>query len=491
MIRLFHNGRAVIHHGDSRDVLRMMPDCSVDSIVTDPPYALVSIVKRFGAPNAAPGRDVRAESGPYTRASAGFMGQTWDTGETAFAVEFWAQCLRVLRPGGHVIAFSGTRTYHRLACAIEDAGFEIRDQLAWCYGTGFPKSHDVSKGIDKRRGWAALPRLQVAIREARKALGISQSEAARRAGIIGPAERLGGGGYMWFETGMRAPTREQWPQIKTALRIGDEFDACFEEVEREITGTVDEWSNRSNYALTSKDGFRRDKPASDLARKWAGWGTALKPAWEPIALGRKPLIGTVAENVLALGTGAINIGACRVPGEGGKARENEASMERRYTENGSTNFAARPGPRGGDPLGKFPANILHDGSPEVSAAFGFYANGVERFFYSAKADKIDRAGSGHPTVKPVDVMRWCVRLVTPPGGTVLEPFAGSGTTAEACLHEGFRCIAIEREAKFFDDTCARVDAWRQLPAARRDRADYVRAEAEAAARAALYDGALL
>ncbi len=156
MSETFLNGRVTLHAGDSRDVLRTIADCSIDSIVTDPPYALVSISKRFGAANAAAVKVPEGKSGAYKRASAGFMGKQWGTGETAFAVEFWAECLRVLKPGGHVVAFSGTRTYHRMACAIEDAGFEVRDMLSWLYGSGFPKSHDVAKSLDKRGG--ALPR---------------------------------------------------------------------------------------------------------------------------------------------------------------------------------------------------------------------------------------------------------------------------------------------------------------------------------------------
>ncbi|WP_084526915.1 DNA methyltransferase [Kaistia soli] len=152
--RLFLGGRVTLHPGDCREMIRRIPDASIDSVVTDPPYALVSIGKRFGKEGAAPSKP--GKTGAYARASAGFMGKAWDTGETAFAEEFWAEVLRVLKPGGHVVAFGGTRSYHRLACAIEDAGFEIRDQLAWCYGAGFPKSHDIAKAIDKRGG--ALPR---------------------------------------------------------------------------------------------------------------------------------------------------------------------------------------------------------------------------------------------------------------------------------------------------------------------------------------------
>lgn len=340
--------------GDCRASMVAMEESSIDSCVTDPPYHLTSIVKRFGADNASPAKS--GKTGAYARASKGFMGQTWDGGDVAFQAETWAAVLRVLKPGAHLVAFSGTRTYHRMACAIEDAGFEIRDQLAWCYGSGFPKSHN--------------------------------------------------------------------------------------------------------------------QPG--------GWGTALKPAWEPICLARKPLVGTVAGNIGAHGTGAINIDACRIENEGGSPREGEASQEQRYAERGSTNFAALPGPRGGDPSGRWPANIIHDGSEEVLAHFpnvksgsltpeqqagGGFAGTVNcygtaqrggngsyeanegsaaRFFYCAKATTEERGeGNNHPTVKPVGLMRWLCRLVTPVGGTVLDPFAGSGSTLIAADAEQFDAIGCE------------------------------------------------
>lgn len=356
-----------VHHGDSREVLKGIPDASIDSCVTDPPYALVSISKRFGAEGASPAKS--GKTGAYARASAGFMGQKWDTGETAFDPAFWAEVLRVLKPGAHLIAFSGTRTYHRMACAIEDAGFEIRDQIGWLYGSGFPKSHNQSG-------------------------------------------------------------------------------------------------------------------------EWEGWGSALKPAWEPIVLARKPLIGTIAANLEEHGTGALNIDASRIGvGEGG-ARDGEESAARRYTDAGSTNFAPMPGPRGGDAKGRWPANVIHDGSEEVVDAFpeapgqqravgpehgakssvnvyGDYgardhfaprgdSGSAARFFYSAKADAADRCGSKHPTVKPIDLMAYLCRLVTRPGGTVLDPFAGSGSTGMACLREGFDCILIEREAQYVADIHRRL-----------------------------------
>jgi len=368
----FLDGRIELRAGDSRDVLKTIADNSIDSIVTDPPYALVSIVKRFG--NAKPENEKFAATNPtsaYRRASAGFMGKTWDTGETAFAVEFWAECLRVLKPGGHLVAFSGTRSFHRMACAIEDCGFEIRDQIGWTFGSGFPKSHNAGNG----------------------------------------------------------------------------------------------------------------------------WGTALKPAWEPICLARKPLSEkTVAANILQHGTGAINIDGCRVDGVIGKPGNLVDSTDVDQTSIARLGKAAGASYRGrlerGEISGRWPANIIHDGSEEVMAAFpdadgGNFPGGgkrssqtdsvygafngndqsaramgdsgsAARFFYTAKADADDRLGSKHPTVKPVDLMQWLCRLVTPPGGTVLDPFAGTGTTGEAAFREGFKAVLIEREEEYQKDIRRRM-----------------------------------
>jgi site-specific DNA-methyltransferase (adenine-specific) len=356
--------RCQVIHGDSREVLKTLAENSIDSAVTDPPYALVFIVKRFGKPNAAPAKGNDA----YVRASSGFMGQAWDTGETAFDPDFWREVLRVLKPGAHLVAFSGTRTYHRMACAIEDAGFEIRDQLQWLYGSGFPKSHNA-----------------------------------------------------------------------------------------------------------------RD-----------GWGTALKPAAEPIAFARKPLSEkTIAANVLRWGTGALNIDGCRVEGA---PRTTHASGNYRTRNDGPTMHEGFSVGEYASPAARWPANVIHDGSDEVVGCFpetaatgsrsaeskgrwsdaespivgcgGTNAKGTEysgdsgsaaRFFYTAKADAEDRLGSKHPTVKPVDLMQWLVRLVTPPKGLVLDPFAGTGTTGEAAFREGMRSILIEREERFVADIYRRVE----------------------------------
>lgn len=436
---LLLGGKVQLYCGDSREVLRTLPDASIDSVVTDPPYALVSIGKRFGKPGSAAVKVPAGGTGAYARASAGFMGKQWDTGETAFAIGFWREVLRVVKPGGHVVAFGGTRSYQRLACAIEDAGFEIRDAigdlfsldplvrafveslseaqldaflriadligfegaLAWVYGTGFPKSLDVSKAIDKAAG------------------------------------------------------------------------------------------------------------ATTAAATWEGWGTALKPAWEPVVLARKPLIGTVAENVLAHGTGALNVDGCLVAFAGG-ADEAECKGKNQYADFGSAprqNLVYGRDERAQtnyDASGRHPANLVHDGSDEVVAAFpevgvssggkgaasqktalaghvygdfsgetlGRNAGGLgdsgsaARFFYSAKADADDRIGSKHPTVKPVDLMRWLCRLVTPPGGVVLGPFAGTGSTGEAAWREGFRAVLIEREAEYQADIRRRMDLATEGPVGR-------------------------
>lgn len=407
-MKQFLGEKITLFGGDSREVLKECPDNSIDSILTDPPYALVSIVKRFGKPGSAPAKGNEA----FMRASKGFMGKTWDTGEVAFDPEFWAECLRVLKPGGHLLSFGGTRTYHRMTCAIEDAGFEIRDMMQWLYGSGFPKSHDVSKGIDK------------AADATRDVVGEKRSSIARKA------------------------------------RAGGEL------VGVDTTGL--EHLRRADITV----------PNTLAAQEWEGWGTALKPANEPICLARKPLSEkTVAANVLKWGTGAINIDGCRVEGrertEYGLATAKRTQGDVYGTPSASADFDAIKG--------RFPANVITDGSDEVVAAFpettsgswngkrtkpksnsiyGHYntpevespfagsTGSAARFFYAAKANKRDRAGSKHPTVKPIKLLRYLARLITPPSGIILDPFAGSGTTGEAAYMEGFQSILIEREEEY-------------------------------------------
>lgn len=428
MSERFLNDRVTMHCGDCLAVLPTLEENSIDSVCCDPPYHLTSIVKRFGSENAAPAKSNGA-TGVYKRASGGFMGKQWDGGDVAFRVETWREVFRVMKPGAHLIAFSGTRTYHRMACAIEDAGFEIRDQVGWAFGSGFPKSHNIGKSIDRAAG------------------------ADRR--IVGEVRRWGNSAGK---------------------------------------GRAGQYAN--GYERTEIGAERFDPitaPATDDARQWEGWGTALKPAWEPIVIARKPLSeSTIAENVLKWGCGALNIDACRV------ATDEVITATRNYLGGGlETGGMDKEGERiftryEQNQLGRWPANLITDGSEEVLAAFSESEDGVAiqrngggqkigntvysgsggdlvrpdvgyggkgsaaRFFYSSKADSDDRLGSKHPTVKPLDLMQYLCRLVTPPKGTCLDPFAGTGTTGEAAWREGFNAILIEREAEYQNDIRRRM-----------------------------------
>ena len=425
MREYFANDRATIYHGDCRDIMEgQLPDNWVDSIVTDPPYEL------------------------------GFMGKGWDGSGVAYNSEVWENAYRILKPGGHLLAFGGTRTWHRLASAIEDAGFEIRDSIAWMYGSGFPKSHDVSKGIDKAAGFQG---------------------------------RVVGRGTSW-----NRPNSIEGDTARMNISPG-EYDI---------------------------------KELSPAAQQWQGWGTALKPAFEPIVVARKPLIGTVAENVLAHGTGALNIDACRIGTEGGGThcgnRDEVGKCKGHDNAGRSTTGATVHGENA--TAGRWPANVILDESQaaELDAQSGVSVSkaadygpqggifrlhgfsslteleaavergekcpdgrnavetlrryrlsadrdnwrghndsgGASRFFYSPKASKKERPvvdGVAHPTVKPLALMRYLCKLVTPQGGTILEPFAGSGTTIEAALNEGFNVIGIEMTDEYLPLIMSRIE----------------------------------
>ena len=421
----------VLHLGDCLAIMRGMASDSVDAIVTDPPYEL------------------------------GFMGKSWDASGIANSVDMWREALRVLKPGGHLLAFSGSRTYHRMVVAIEDAGFAIRDQIMWVYGSGFPKSQNVSKAIDKQAG---------AEREV-----ISEGKALKR--MIPGADQDATGSWI------KDNGREYVPQVTRA--------------------------------------------ATPEAEQWEGWGTALKPAHEPICVARKPLIGTVAANVLAFGTGALNIGASRVEVTDAAYARN-CSGTRGADKEGATNIHTGGGSAA---AGRWPANLIHDGSAEVVALFpaeagaaapvrkrsgdkfrnsyGTFAGNIDeggstfqgdsgsaaRFFYCAKASRADRNegcvsgdapavangatmrdredadwsarnGNHHPTVKPTDLMAHLCRLVTPPGGLVLDPFMGSGSTGKACMREGFRFIGIDMTPEYVTIARARIEhEWGEVEAA--------------------------
>lgn len=465
-----------LYLGDCAEILRAWPDSSVDAVVTDPPYEL------------------------------GFMGKTWDKTGDAFKHQAWAECLRILKPGGHLLAFGATRTYHRLACAIEDAGFEVRDSIHWIYGSGFPKSYDVGKAVDQAGGSSPAEQSAV-LRAARERAGLTRDQVAAMVGCTTSSVRD------WEEgraRGAGRPVEHIVPSAQYRARLADLLGYTADE--RAIAGVRTDRRGDGTVIGLGHSGVEYGGPVTKEAARWDGWGTALKPAHEPIVLSRKPLLGTVVETVLEHGTGALHIGACRVPPTGeSRPRVDEASQERRYTERGSTNLAALPGVRGGDPAGRWPTNIVLSHPPRVvdgevvgdacasgcvegcpareldrqggarksgkleprhkrtaprlghGGAYGD-EGGASRFFptfrYEAKAPAHERPrlpdGTTHPTVKPLALMRWLVRLVTPPGGTVLDPFAGSGTTGEAAVREGARAILIERETTYAELIKARL-----------------------------------
>ena len=415
-------------HGNNLDLLAAVRDNFAHAVVTDPPYGL------------------------------GFMGKDWDAALPD--PRTWSECLRVLRPGGHLVAFGAPRLVHRLTCQIEDAGFEVRDQLLWVFGSGFPKSLDVSKAIDAAAG---------AVRERVPATG----------------------------------------GLHDNNNLND-----------------DGWANIEAAAPTQAS----NTPATpDAARQWSGWGTALKPAYEPIVLARKPLDGTVAQTVQRWGTGAINVDGCRVETDGSRplieVRHGDAPTQ--YGTYGARAEGSRSA--GTTTTGRWPANLIldeaagamldaqsgvrtsgrvtktYDSEPRESVAMStkgrkldpdmVYSDsgGASRFFYCPKASRSEReagldhlpprvvdpsrepdaaarqsprTGAGcsgeprrnhHATVKPVELMRWLVRLVTPPGGMVLEPFAGSGTTLVACALEGVDCLGMELDADYVEIARARVE----------------------------------
>jgi DNA modification methylase len=525
MTRTFLNGKVTLHGGDCRDVLKSIPDASIDSVVTDPPYALVSIQKRFGKPGSAAVKVPEGGSGAYARASAGFMGKQWDTGETAFCDQFWSEVLRVLKPGGHVAAFSGTRTYHRLAVAIEDAGFEIRDQIGWAYGSGFSKvgllknraseafcdcksktEHDLRSmqrgnvSTSKRDEEECCKILQPCVSEQ----GVSQHGASRaeleaggveQPGLEGREIRGTRQGLCDGEDANSPPGAAKRLRLRAHSSGGEDVGAS-----ADGNGRSSSYQSQSSGQPTgeSQSVFRPPGTLDDgtLCRRgvcsrcgkletesFGGFGGSLKPAWEPICLARKPLIGTVATNVLEHGTGALNIDGCRVGYRESRERNRHASIGF-----GGSDAQGRVQGRVQDGgLGRWPANLIHDGSDEVLALFpeskdgtagsrsgvgeiGMVPKGYDRkwggyggegsaarFFYTAKADSSDRLGSKHPTVKPIDLMQWLCRLITPPGGTVLDPFAGTGTTGEAAWREGMRAILIEREDEYQADIARRME----------------------------------
>lgn len=423
----FLDGRVTLHCGDCLDVLARMPENSVDSVVCDPPYHLASIVKRFGADGAAEAK--AGATGAYQRASTGFMGKQWDGGDIAFQPATWAAVLRVLKPGGYLLAFASTLGFGRMSVAIEEAGFVAHPLLANLISLE-PLASDFLSSL-------------------------SPEQAGAFARLVDESE-LGG-------------------------MLGWVFGQGFPKATRLTSCALD-----GPFARIDVDGFRYG-------------GQALKPAIEPIFMGQKPFSepnGTA--NILLHGTGALNIDGCRIHADDAKGYEytvKRTAPGATQNATGKTKFDDGTMFVGKTADGRWPANLIHDGSDEVLDGFpelgkssggsgeaskrtalggevyGDYAHtylgqnagglgdrgSASRFFYSSKADADDRIGSKHPTVKPLDLMQYLCRLITPPGGTVLDPFAGTGTTGEAAWREGFKAILIEREAEYQADIARRMD----------------------------------
>jgi hypothetical protein len=387
-MRIEYVGPHTLILADCREALTYIED--IHACVTDPPYEL------------------------------GFMGKKWDGTGIANDPEMWKLIHNGLLPGAHVLAFSGSRTYHRMACAIEDAAFEIRDQIMWIYGSGFPKSQNISKAIDKAAG---------AERE-----------------VVG--SKVGRPGYSLKHSGVGGV-------------LSGRADGSLDNAEAECSITA---------------------PATDAAKQWDGWGTALKPAHEPVCVARKSFKGTVADNVITYGTGALNIDGCRVEG----TKDVPASPRRAPQNAVYSDLSNDPGTGSGwDPnVGRWPANVIHDGSDEVVEGFpdsggsgpsrtlkrgkrgmsdapsdlrDAGSGSAARFFYCAKASKKERGeGNNHPTVKPIALMRYLCRLVTPPDGVIVDPFMGSGSTGIAAVLEGFTFVGIEKDPAYFEIALKRV-----------------------------------
>jgi DNA modification methylase len=565
---LYHKDKSTeIHNGDCLEVLRTLPDCSVDACVTDPPYGLA------------------------------FMGKRWDYDVPA--VEVWQEVLRVLKPGGHLLAFAGTRTQHRMAVRIEDAGFEIRDMIAWVYGSGFPKSLDVSKAIDKAAGAERevvgsrvaddirSGNMHAANRGERHVINITApaTEAAKQWAGWGTALKPSWESVTWarkplpLETERRtirtnlfqmearlwlllnvsvvksssasnqsefaeALNTARWTAdecISTQAGLCDQMGMSLFELAANISlNTVSSW-NRILGDVWNQTSTSTIETASSMTTDWktlryclsqitvenmlqanslpggfnanacnagrtfsallasleatltlSAIGPAMsqaaesypekdvRPHLEPVMVARKPLSGTVAANVLEHGTGAINVDGCRVGTDDVWAPSTRGASESIGT------FKTKQRTTEQHDAGRWPANLIHDGSDEVVGLFPETVSGsgikgkrskvtcygeptqdlttewdgdsgsASRFFYCAKADPSERRNSKHPTIKPVALMRYLVRLVCPAGGVVLDPFAGSGTTIEAARLEHCRAIGIEREAEYCADILERL-----------------------------------
>jgi len=438
-------------NGDCLEEMQKLIDdgVQVDSVVTDPPYHLTSITERFGKEGSAPAQ--YGTDGAFARASKGFMGKEWDGGDIAFRKETWGLALKLLKPGGHLLAFSGSRTYHRMAVAIEDAGFEIRDQIMWLYGSGFPKSLNIGKAIDKKQG---NKRFTVGERT-RNVKPFDDDNGWNSNNTTGNyIYTKGNTQYEGWGTALK-PAHE--PIVLARKPISEK--SITDNVLKHETGGINIDGCRIEGKVKRPDTNPDFKDVAKKAMAQGGQdklnfnqisGAERKPAHEPIVLARKPLSEkSVADNVLKHETGGINIDDCRIelsegddPRLGGEGSWKTDKMAKDVYVGGYAGKDTKS-----NELGRFPANVMHDGLQEDWA----------RYFYCPKTSKAERGElNTHPTVKPKKLMQYLCRLVTPKNGTVLDLFMGSGSTGIAAKDEGFDFIGIEKDKEYFEIAEARI-----------------------------------
>lgn len=427
-----------LYNGNMLNMMEIIEPNSIDAIVTDPPYEL------------------------------NFMNKSWDNSGIAFQKETWRKCHDALKSGGYMLVFGGSRTFHRIACAIEDAGFEIRDTIMWIYGSGFPKSMDISKQIDKRGG-KSTSWFGEYLKNVLKERNMTQSDLSKH--FLSKNGGITGCVHNWVE-GKNMPTVKQFNKICEILDLPFEK---MKEAEREVIGKKEYTDNKNIMSVSNYNGERIHLditiPSTDLAKQWDGWGTNLKPSFEPIIVARKPFKDSLVNNIIENGVGGINIDECRVELNGDK--KTRSGCKTREDNISHLKFRANQVNKEDNSKGRFPSNTIltYDDSDfdEVCGGLGDEGS-ASRYFYCAKTSKRDR-NEGlssnnkniHPTVKPTSLMQYLIRLVTPKGGTVLDPFNGSGSTGKACMYENadrnanYKYIGVELTEEYLPISKARIE----------------------------------